>query len=108
MTGVQTCALPICGVGLTLTAASDVLMLELGWSPGEMDQAEDRIHRIGQEEPCTVYYLLGNETIDEQIFDLIEAKRVVSNKAIDSKSIYAGLLSKIRQGQIHAKLPGAK
>ena len=107
-TRVIVCNVKAGGVGLTLTAASDVLMLELGWSPGEMDQAEDRIHRIGQEEPCTVYYLLGNETIDEQIFDLIEAKRVVSNKAIDSKSIYAGLLSKIRQGQIHAKLPGAK
>lgn len=71
------------GVGLTLTAASDVLFVEQGWTPAEHDQAEDRCHRIGQEDNVSAWYLLANGTIDDDIYELIENKRVVVDSVTD-------------------------
>jgi SWI/SNF-related matrix-associated actin-dependent regulator 1 of chromatin subfamily A len=73
------------GVGLTLTAASNVAFIELGWTPAIHDQAEDRCHRIGQHDQVTAWYLLGEKTIDEEIQALIDQKRVVVNAATEGK-----------------------
>lgn len=69
--------------GHTLTAASDVLFIEQGWNPGTHNQAEDRCHRIGQTDSVTAWYLVGLDTIDEWLFELIEAKRVVCDAVND-------------------------
>jgi len=71
------------GVGLTLTAASDVLFVEQGWTPAEHDQAEDRCHRIGQEEHVSAWYLLAEGTIDDDIYALIAKKRLVVDAVTD-------------------------
>uniref|UniRef100_A0A1D1Y6V2 Zinc finger Ran-binding domain-containing protein 3 n=2 Tax=Anthurium amnicola TaxID=1678845 RepID=A0A1D1Y6V2_9ARAE len=62
------------GVGLTLTAASTVIFAELSWTPGDIIQAEDRAHRIGQVHSVNIYYLLANETVDDIIWDVVQGK----------------------------------
>ncbi|KAG2726666.1 hypothetical protein I3760_01G124400 [Carya illinoinensis] len=62
------------GVGLTLTAASTVIFAELSWTPGDLIQAEDRAHRIGQVSSVNVYYLLANDTVDDIIWDVVQSK----------------------------------
>jgi SWI/SNF-related matrix-associated actin-dependent regulator of chromatin subfamily A-like protein 1 len=69
--------------GHTLTAASDVLFVELGWTPGGHSQAEDRCHRIGQTDSVTAWYLLAEDTVDTDTYDLIENKRTVVRAVID-------------------------
>ena len=73
------------GVGLTLTAASDLLFIEQGWTPAEHDQAEDRCHRIGQEDNVSAWYLLADGTIDDDIYALIQKKRVVVDAVTDGE-----------------------
>jgi SWI/SNF-related matrix-associated actin-dependent regulator 1 of chromatin subfamily A len=65
------------GVGITLTAASDVLFVEQHWNPGTHDQAEDRVNRLGQSRACVAYYMIAEGTIDEEIASMIEGKRAI-------------------------------
>jgi len=77
------CQIKAAGVGLTLTAASDVLFIEQGWTPADMDQAVDRCHRIGQQDSVTGWNLLCDGTIDMDIAAIIEQKRLVVDAATD-------------------------
>lgn len=77
------CSLKAAGVGLTLTAASHVVFTELGWTPAEHDQAEDRLHRIGQAGAVNCWYLIGEDTVDQTIWQLLAKKRNVVDQATD-------------------------
>lgn len=91
------------GVGITLTAASDVAFVELPWRPGDVDQAEDRCHRIGQHDSVTAWYLLAERTMDETMAALIDEKRgviegVTDGREVATTSIMAGLLAALTNG----------
>lgn len=68
-------ALQLKVIGVTLTAASDVGCIELGWNAAQMDQIEDRCHRIGQQDSVNAWWFVGEKTIDVKIAALIEKKR---------------------------------
>ncbi len=62
------------GVGINLTAATHVVFNDLDWVPGNHWQAEDRIYRIGQTRPAFVTYLYAENTLDDFVAALLEAK----------------------------------
>lgn len=67
------------GTGLTLTAASNVLFVEFPWTYADCCQAEDRSHRNGQKNAVNCVYLLGKDTIDEYMYNLIQSKKDIAN-----------------------------
>ncbi len=60
---------------MTLSAADYVVHLDPWWNPAVEDQASDRAHRIGQDKPVTVYRLISEGTIEQQILSLHREKR---------------------------------
>lgn len=77
------CSLTAAGVGVNLQVASNVVLAELSWTSAEQDQAIDRIHRIGQEEPVTAWRILAAQTIDTKIAELIDSKAHLASRALD-------------------------
>lgn len=65
------------GVGLNLTAATQMIILDEEWNPGKRDQAYDRIHRIGQESAVTIHVVRTDKTIDSWLAGIIEHKEGV-------------------------------
>jgi SNF2 family DNA or RNA helicase len=80
------CSMEVAGQGLTLTRSSNVVFLELDWTPAKHDQAEDRCHRIGQQDAVNASYILAAETVDETIATLLERKRSVIGAVTDGRA----------------------
>lgn len=74
-----------CSQGLTLTSASTIVFAELFWTPSIMTQAEDRAHRIGQQNSVNIYYMHGPETIDDILYQILADKSQVVSDALDGK-----------------------
>lgn len=73
------CNIKAAGVGLTLTASSRVAFIEYPWTYADCVQCEDRAHRIGQTNNVMCTYFLGQNTIDEFLYEMIQKKRHVGN-----------------------------
>jgi len=71
------------GTGLNLTAADYVIHLDPWWNPAVEDQATDRVHRIGQQRPVTVYRLVTENTVEEKILKLHDTKRDLADSLLD-------------------------
>ncbi|KAL1629932.1 hypothetical protein SLS54_000790 [Diplodia seriata] len=82
-TRVLLCSLKCGSLGLNLTAASRVVILEPFWNPFVEEQAIDRVHRLNQTVDVVVYKLTIQKTVEERILDLQEAKRKLAEAAIE-------------------------
>ena len=71
------------GVGLTLTAADHVFIMDPWWNPAVEDQAADRAHRIGQQNPVMIHRLVARESIEEKILALQESKKDLARAVLD-------------------------
>lgn len=81
------------GVGLTLTEADYVFVLDPWWNPATEAQAIDRAHRIGQDRPVMVYRLVSAGTIEEKVVALQERKRELFEKVVDGDGGVGGAIT---------------
>jgi SWI/SNF-related matrix-associated actin-dependent regulator 1 of chromatin subfamily A len=74
------------GVGFTLTAARHIIVAELPWTPGALQQVEDRLHRIGQTREVISTIVLAETpggSIDERLWGLLDSKASVIGAVLD-------------------------
>lgn len=79
------------GTGITLNAASYMIFLDVPWTQGVYEQAQDRIHRIGSKKPVFVYHLITRGTIDERVLEIVNDKGHLANYVIDDEITEEGI-----------------
>lgn len=90
-----------CNYGLTLTAASRMIILTLPFSVGQYDQVSDRIHRIGQKDAVNIYVPIFEETIDDYVYSTIESKRKEITKVMDNVDYEADITESVARDVIN-------
>jgi superfamily II DNA or RNA helicase len=74
------------GLGLNLTAAEYVYLLDPWWNPAVERQAVDRTHRIGQTRPVFAYRVIARDTVEEKVLELQQTKRDLADAIISADS----------------------
>lgn len=82
-----------CGTGITLNKASYMIFIDVPWTAGVFQQAQDRIHRIGSKNPVFIYHLITKDTIDERVLEIVSDKGAIADYIIDDEITEAGLNS---------------
>lgn len=82
------CTIQAAGVGLTMTAASHVVFVDLDWTPALNAQAEDRLHRIGQTQPVLVTVLSIDHPLEARIIELCTWKKGIFEATVGASSSY--------------------
>jgi SNF2 family DNA or RNA helicase len=73
----------VAGIGLTLTASSQMVFYSLDYSTANHEQARARIHRAGQTQPCTYYYLQAKDTLDTKVLAALRDKADFAKRMVD-------------------------
>ena len=93
------------GLGLTLTAARQAVFLDFPWTPGDLLQGEDRVHRIGQKKNVIIHYLTTLDTIEEKMIRVLRKKATVLDAVLNGETpskdldIFDQLLKEIKRGE---------
>jgi SNF2 family DNA or RNA helicase len=74
---------PACREGLTLTAASNVVFVDMEWNWANYSQAWSRAHRYGQKNAVTVHNLICKGTIDEHVHNVVKTKKFMAETILD-------------------------
>nr|WP_276899127.1 DEAD/DEAH box helicase [Pedobacter kyonggii] len=82
------------GVGLNLTQADYVFILDPWWNPAVEQQAIDRTHRIGQDKKVFIYKFIAKDTVEEKILALQNRKKSLANSLITTEESFFKSLSK--------------
>lgn len=83
-------SLAVCSVGLNLVAANQVILADSWWAPAIEDQAIDRVHRLGQTRPTTVFRLVMEDSIEERVLEIQQEKRSLMMTAFGEKTTKRG------------------
>lgn len=75
------------GVGITLTRATEVLFVDLAWTPALNEQAEDRAHRIGQRDHVTVRRIVADHDLDRRMLEVLGGKRDLIAASVDRATV---------------------
>ncbi|ROP77453.1 SWIM zinc finger protein [Frigoribacterium sp. PhB107] len=81
------------GVGLNLTEADYVFVLDPWWNPAAESQAVDRAHRIGQTKRVMVYRMIANDTIEEKVLALSRKKAALFDAVVDDDAVFSSSLT---------------
>ena len=81
------------GIGLTLTEADYVFVLDPWWNPAVEKQAVDRAHRIGQTRPVLVYRLVAADTIEDKVMELKARKAALFDSVLDGDATMAATMT---------------
>lgn len=73
------------GVGLTLTAARHGVFADFPWTPGDLMQGEDRVHRIGQKRQVFIHYLVALGTIEEKLIKILQQKASILDAVLNGQ-----------------------
>jgi len=79
------------GVGITLTAADHIFLMDPWWNPTVEDQAADRAHRIGQTNPVLIHRLIAEDTIEDRILTLQKLKVQMAASILDNGAAAAAI-----------------
>jgi SNF2 family DNA or RNA helicase len=98
------------GEAITLTRADTVIFVELDWVPAALLQAEDRIHRVGQQSNCQVIHLVARipngDNLDEMMIELIGSKVARIGTVLDEDT--TNIISGSIQAKVHERLLGKR
>ena len=98
------------GVGITLTSASHVVFAEMDWVPANMNQAEDRCHRIGQKESVLIQHIVVDGSIDAKLAETLVRKQKIADKGLDNPDMQNITIEEIapNSGEVEKLYKGKK